>query len=476
VELSAALPSEPAARRLSEFTTLISTATPRTIVDFVETHFAADYAQREPVERRIRTFMDWKARGGFDILESVIARPDYIETIARHPVSNEYWRLGIEVETVPPHRYKAVLLGRSPLPPRHEPPREDEAAEEFLSYMERLAQNDLFSGCILMARHGHVLAERAFGFSNRDFDIANNPGTRFNVASLTKSWTAVAVCQLVEAGRLDLEDPLANYLPYPDAEAASRIKIKHLLSHTADLGSYFTPEFDRTSRRNMRSVDDFLALTKDQYPEVPPGTRWKYSNTGMVVLGKIIEVICGRSYFDVVCDNVLRPAGMLDSGFPELDFANRNLAVGYDKVWSLEGPRMANSLFEGVVRGGPAGCGYATARDVFRFAEAFRSGKLVSREMVELMSSAKPELKSPNYGYGFSIHPERALFGHSGGLIGASSNLDIALNPDGWVVIVLANDLSMRAPVLKARQIIGVTVAEADEGRAYLPRAGLTAR
>ena len=96
--------------------------------------------------------------------------------------------------------------------------------------------------------------------------------------------------------------------------------------------------------------------------------------------------------------------------------------------------------------------------------------------MVHLMTSAKPELSSPDYGFGFFVHPERALYGHSGGLIGASANLDITCEPEGWVIVVLANELSMRAPVLKARQIIGVTVPEAERGRSYLPRAGMTAR
>ena len=92
------------------------------------------------------------------------------------------------------------------------------------------------------------------------------------------------------------------------------------------------------------------------------------------------------------------------------------------------------------------------------------------------MTTAKPDLGSPDYGYGFAIHPQRVLYGHSGGLVGASANLDITCDPEGWVIVIAANDLSMRAPALKARQLVGVTVPEAEEGRSYLPRSGLTAR
>ena len=92
------------------------------------------------------------------------------------------------------------------------------------------------------------------------------------------------------------------------------------------------------------------------------------------------------------------------------------------------------------------------------------------------MTTPKPELGSPDYGYGTAIHPERALIGHSGGLIGASANIDMTFAPDGWVVVILANDLSMRTPVLKARQMIGVTIPEAEDARAYLPRGGMPPR
>ncbi|MCI5077465.1 serine hydrolase domain-containing protein [Oricola sp.] len=470
------LPDTPAGRRLSEFLVAVETATPETVIAFVAANYTPENAGREPVEKRIATFMDWKARGGFEILEITESHPLTLETVARQPRSDERWKLAIEIADADDHPVEAVLLGRAALPVIDDAGEDRVAAEAIVAYARTLAEADLFSGCVLAARHGEILAQGAFGLANRDFEIGNRIDTRFNVASLTKSWTAVAICQLVEAGRVSFDDPVSAYLDYPDAEAAGRITIKHLLSHTSGLGDYFVPEFDRTSRRDMRTVEDYLELCRAYKPSFAPGERWKYSNVGMVLLGRIIEIVTGRDYFEHVEDAVLRRAGMDASGFFELDYVNENTAVGYHKVWSAKGPRMYNSLFEGAVRGGPAGCGYAPARDIFRFAEAFKAGQLVSPAMAELMTTAKPELNSPDYGYGFAIHPERALYGHSGGLIGASSNLDMTLDPQGWVIVVLCNDLSMRAPVLKARQLIGVTVPEAEEGRAYLPRAGMTAR
>ena len=107
-----------------------------------------------------------------------------------------------------------------------------------------------------------------------------------------------------------------------------------------------------------------------------------------------------------------------------------------------------------------AGC-YATVGDLHRFARALNDGTLVSQDMAHTLTTPKPELDSPNYGYGFGIHPNRALYGHSGGFVGISANLDITVDPDGWVVVVTGQRRkNMRAPVMMARHLIGVEEPE----------------
>jgi CubicO group peptidase (beta-lactamase class C family) len=471
-----AVPDTPAGDRLRALLAFAGDASPDRVAAFLGANYVPAYVERDPLERRIAGYMDWTARGGFELLEVQQSDALRIETIVRHPLTDEHWQLAVEVESSPPHRIAALILGRSPLPALDRAPTDAEAAARFLDYAARLAAADLFSGVVLIARHGRILGQAAHGLANHDFDVPNTMTTRFNVCSLSKSWTAVAVCQLVEEGRLSLDEPLATFLDYPDAAAAAAIRIKHLLSHTSGLDSYFTPEFDRKSRRDVRALDDFLALSRHQRLAFAPGTGWKYSNTGMIVLGKVIERVTDRNFFEHIEDRVLARAGMTGASYPELDFVNKNTAVGYGKVWSPNGMRITNSLFEGVIRGGPAGGAYGTAADLFRFTEALKHGRLVSPKMVELMTTAKPELGAADYGYGFAVHPQRALVGHSGGIAGASANLDMTIDPPGWVVVVLANDLGMRALALKARQLTGVTIPEAEQGRSYLPRAGMTAR
>jgi CubicO group peptidase (beta-lactamase class C family) len=471
-----ALPDTPAARRLAEITSLTREATPVGVIDYIQTQFTPEYAQHLPLARRISLFMDWKARGGMEVVDVKVSETHRIETIVRQPFTDERRVLGVQVEAEIPHRIEGLLIGRAPLP-TIEPTLDDEAAaNSFIQYCEHLAAIGRFSGAVLIARHGRILAQKASGLANRDFDVPNNLETRFNLGSINKTWTAVAMAQLVEASRLSFQDPLLKYIAYPDEDSAAKIRIEHLLSHTSGLGCYFTEEYDRTARKHLRTVDDFLALRRNQALAFEPGTDWRYSNLGMIVAGKVIEVVTGQTYFNYVQANVLAPAGMDRSGFLELDRVNKNLAVGYAEQWSENGVEVVNNLFDHVVRGGPAGGSFATVGDLFRFTEALKQGKLVSKSMVETLTTAKPELGSPFYGYGFGIHPGRVLYGHSGGFTGISANLDIVEDPPGWVIVVLANDMGMRAPMLKARQLIGVVAPEPTTTRACLQTAYLRRR
>ena len=150
-----------------------------------------------------------------------------------------------------------------------------------------------------------------------------------------------------------------------------------------------------------------MQLAKGDSLAFEPGTRWSYSNTGMLVLGKVIEVVTKQDYFDYVREHISKPAGMTNSDAYELDGVNENLAVGYEKEYADDGTkRYRNNIFMHVMRGGPAGGGYSTAPDLLRFAEALTSGKLITPATYELMTTPKPDVSSPRYGYGFQLEPQ----------------------------------------------------------------------
>jgi CubicO group peptidase (beta-lactamase class C family) len=188
-----------------------------------------------------------------------------------------------------------------------------------------------------------------------------------------------------------------------------------------------------------------------------PGAKWQYSNTGFLIAGAVIEAVTGRDYFDVVRERVYARAGMAGSDAYDIDLVVPNLAIGYSRERTASGPRWRANTFEHVIRGGPAGGGYSTARELLAFSEAMRKGRLVSAATAERLWSAKPDLNSPNYGFGFGVgtDPLGRGAGHSGGFSGISSILDIYLDT-GWTVVVLSNvDGGMQPVAQKLREVAG---------------------
>ncbi len=322
-------------------------------------------------------------------------------------------------------------------------------ASELDAFVKKLADADVFSGAVLLAHNGEVLFKKAYGEANKDFGAKNRVDTKFNLGSMNKMFTSIAIAQLIERGKLTLDDPLAKFLPeFPTKEWAEKIKIKHLLTHTSGLGSYFNQKFMESSRSKFRTVDELMTLASEERPQFEPGERWAYSNTGMLVLGKVIEKVTGQSYYDYIRENISKPAGMINSDCYELDRVNANLAVGYMKEYGGSGVSFRNNIFEHVMRGGPAGGGYSTVEDLMRFAQSLMSGRLVKAELVKQFTSAKPELKSPNYGYGFQVDNAKRVIGHSGGFPGISSNLAIFLD-SGYTAVVMSNYSGGSGPVVR---------------------------
>jgi CubicO group peptidase (beta-lactamase class C family) len=265
--------------------------------------------------------------------------------------------------------------------------------------------------------------------------------------------------QLVERGKLSLDDPISKWLDdgwLPKVDK-SKVKLRHLLTHTSGLGSYFNEEFDRSSRALYRNVDDWKPLVRNETLAFEPGTRWSYSNTGMLIAGTVLEKAAGTDYYDYVRRNITGPAGMKDTDCYEVDKANRKLAVGYEKELAADGSVVYhNNLFQHVVRGGPAGGGYSTVEDLLRFDQALRAGKLVSKVSLEQLWRPYPELSSEGYGLGFGIEssPTGKIVGHTGGFNGISAVLSMHLD-DGYTMAILSNYGGASLPVEnKARELM----------------------
>jgi CubicO group peptidase (beta-lactamase class C family) len=253
-------------------------------------------------------------------------------------------------------------------------------------------------------------------------------------------FTAVAIAQLVERGVLSWDDPIGKWLgsDWVRPEVAEKATVRHLLTHTSGLGSFFNDEFMRSSRALYRDLDAWKPIVSADSLAFEPGTDWAYSNTGFMLLGAIVEKASGESYYDYVRENVYEPAGMTGTDAYEVDAVVPNLAQGYERTEDENGVGYRSNVFEHTVRGGPAGGGYSTAPDLLAFARALGDGRLLRPETVDLVTTAKPEAESPDYGYGFQQWDEGRIFGHTGGFPGISSALMID-RESGDVIVVLSN-------------------------------------
>jgi D-alanyl-D-alanine carboxypeptidase len=322
---------------------------------------------------------------------------------------------------------------------------EDEMIEELEAYLEQLIAADEFSGTVLVAKAGKIVFQKACGMAEKNFNVPAHIETKFNLGSMNKMVTGVAIAQLAEQGKVSFEHPISAYLPEYPGEKAEQITLHHLLTHTSGLGSFWNEAFEQR-RTKLRTVNDFLTLFIDDPLLFPPGERWSYSNAGFVVLGAIIERVAGQDYFSYVRDHIYQPAEMYETDAYELDQIVANLAVGYtyaDVPSTAQAKQRRNNLLLSVVKGGPAGGGYSTVQDLFKFGRALRSHVLLSPTSTEVVLTGKvdiPDAPGLTYGYGFGVRQVngKRRVGHSGGFPGISAHFEFSPE-SGDTVAVLSN-------------------------------------
>lgn len=285
-----------------------------------------------------------------------------------------------------------------------------------------------YSGSVLVATDGRVEFAGCYGLANRADGVPIHPRTRFGLASLTKMFTAVAVADLVRAGKLDFDTPVARVLP-PKRRPSTllpEVTVHHLLSHTSGIADYFEEEdddldygalyADRPVYRMLRPAD-FLPMFADLPPYRAPGGRFQYSNAGYILLGLLIEDVAGAPYIDVVTERVFGPAGMADSGFFALDEVRPDVAVGYCPPREPGGPVRTN-IYSIPSVGGADGGAYANPPDLDRFLTAYGDGVLVGERMRDAMLTPRVNVADGlDMGYGVFLTGAGRLrrFGHGGG-------------------------------------------------------------
>ena len=247
--------------------------------------------------------------------------------------------------------------------------------------LDSLAAAGEFSGVFLLAKDGAPVFERAYGFADREARTPNTVETAFNLGSINKLFTQIAIRQLADAGKLDVDSTLARAWPdYPNHEVARRVTIRQLLQHRSGVGGNIFAAPPGKTRGDIRQLADYLPLFVNEPLQFEPGTNQRYSNAAYILLGLLIERLSGENYYDYARRHIFEPATMTRTASWPVDSLPANTAIGYTRGAQDAPPSTPLGRNSGLLpgRGSSAGGGYSTAHDLLRLLNALRAGKIPS--------------------------------------------------------------------------------------------------
>jgi D-alanyl-D-alanine carboxypeptidase len=290
-----------------------------------------------------------------------------------------------------------------------------------------------FMGSVLVARGGNILFEKAYGLADVEWDVSNTADAKFRLGSITKQFTATSILQLQEQGKLSVDDPVSKYVENAP-EAWKNITIHHLLSHTSGIPSYTdTPEFPKPKFMRVPLTPlEIAMLSKDKPLEFQPGEKWKYDNTGYVLLGYIIEKVSGEKYGDYVKKHIFDRLDMKDSGYDWSKPVIHHRASGY----SWNGKNYVNADYLDMSLPHAAGSLYSTLDDLYRWDRALYTEKILSKKSLDKMFT--PVKNDYAYGWFVTKTKDHTRVTHGGGINGFATMINRYPDQDA-VVIVLSN-------------------------------------
>jgi CubicO group peptidase (beta-lactamase class C family) len=325
-----------------------------------------------------------------------------------------------------------------------------DAATRIDSLMSRYQELRQFNGSVLVAAGGEVVFEKGYGLANMEWEVPNTPATKFRLGSITKQFTAMLILQLVDEGKLSLDDTLVDALPYYREDTGSRVTLHQLLNHTSGIPSYTgLPGFITEVSRDPYGVQEFVERFCSGDLEFEPGAEFRYNNSGYFLLGAILEQATGKPYAELLRERILDPVGMRSTGYDLSGPILPGRAAGYERTAS--GFRNADYLDMSLPYA--AGSMYSTVGDLYLWDQALHAGELLSDELEEAMFT--PGKSDYAYGWGVSKRPvgpeeaERTVIGHGGGINGFSTLIERVVE-DRHLVVLLNNTGGTRLGAMSA--------------------------
>ncbi|MFN8589442.1 MAG: serine hydrolase domain-containing protein [Candidatus Eisenbacteria bacterium] len=401
---------------------------------FFADHMSAQTPNPVSIETRLqRRAATIERTGGLTPLE--VVDDDVARLAVRCKAGNGDFVVAMfEGDDTPAHRLLGVRLEARPpgaegeAPPRPAGPALDdgEAARQAQAWLDSRAASGAWSGAALIARGNDVLVSGAWGDADRAKKIANTTGTRFNVGSIGKLFTRVAIAQLAQAGKLSLDDRLSRFLP--DFPHADSITIAMLCAHRSGVGDIFNDAYEAMDKARLRHNHDYLPLIRNQPLWFAPGTGQRYSNGGYVLLGEVIAKASGEDYYDYLATHVFGPAGMTATSALVEGDGTKGVARGYTAQGGGGGER--DNVGTRPARGSAAGGSYSTLADLLAFDRALLGARLCDRAWSAWVTGG------PRPDAGAAAAPEVPSFGFAGGAPGLNAEWE----RDGDVVMfVLTN-------------------------------------
>lgn len=315
-----------------------------------------------------------------------------------------------------------------------------EQIDRFMTLCHEYGQ---FNGSALVAENGTVIFKKGFGYADMEWNIPNEPDTKFRLGSITKQFTSMLIVQLVEQGKLKLDRNISDYLPDYPKKNGERITIHDLLTHTSGIPNYTSfPQYFASLSRNPMKPEDFIKVFADSALDFEPGTRFSYSNSGYFVLGVIIEKITGKPYEQVLQENILTPLGMKNTGYDHFGTVLAKRASGYQK----NGLHYVNALYIDMATPFSAGALYSTVEDLYLWDQALYTDKLLTEKTKALLFKPYIPALGASYGYGWFVgnapigrSADSVMVIEHGGSINGFNTLISRIPADKDLIVLLNN-------------------------------------
>ena len=313
------------------------------------------------------------------------------------------------------------------------------------------AKSGTFMGAALVAKGDDILLDQAWGEANLEWEVPNTSDTVFRIGSVTKQFTSVSIMLLQEQGELDLDDPIAMHFPQAP-EGWQKITLRNLMRHTSGIPNVTSLEdFGRISTTPI-SQDELIAMFKDLPLEFEPGSKWSYSNSGYIVLSRVIENVSGVSYPEFIKANLFDPIGMQKTAVDVTARIVPKRASGYSP--SQNGPVNANYVNMGIPIGG--GSLQSTTHDLLKWQRALFGGSVLSAaSLAEFVDPyPQPTIGPDRYAHGIIVEDDEdgRAFWHGGGIEGF--NAWLGYDPDKDVTVVVLANLNGGAASKLGRELL----------------------